>query len=77
MIERIGGHLDYLSKYGSKVFQKSVDVQKARSLLIHLVLYLKAGADLYQALAAAYCDLLGFFVAVKKVFTNKEGRSSC
>ena len=30
-----------------------------------------------QVLVKAYCDLLDLFVAVRGVFTNKEGQISC
>ncbi|KAF8424851.1 ankyrin repeat-containing domain protein [Tirmania nivea] len=56
MMERIGEHLEYLSKYGSAAFQKCPDVQKA--------------------LVNAYCDLLDFFVSVRNVFTDREGKAS-
>ena len=36
-----------------------------------------ADMDDLQALIAAYCDLLDFYVKVRKLFTQKEGKLSC
>ena len=77
MMERIGDHLTYLAKYatGSTPIQDSEEVHK-----VHLTSYsfivLLIGLYL-QALVAAYCDLLSFYVKVRKLFPHTEGTLSC
>lgn len=41
MMERIGEHLNYLSKYGELVFQTSADVQKVRTPFSILLVFKK------------------------------------
>ena len=74
MVGRIGGHLTYLSKYAI-AFEDSEEVQQVCVILISS--YYQYNDHIYQALVAAYCDLLDFYVKVRNLFTHKEGRSSC
>ena len=81
MMERIGDHLTYLSEYatGSIAFQNSEKVQKVRVIDCNHQFYYQGAYSSYilQALVATYCDLLDFYVKVRKLFTHKEGKLSC
>ena len=82
MMERIADHLTYLSVYATG-FQNSEKVQKVRvvyhsNICVFLLSINKFMMTLFfQALVAAYCDLLDFYVKVRKLFSNKEGKPSC
>ena len=39
--------------------------------------FITSGLIFLQALVAAYCDLLDFYVKVRNLFTHKEGKLSC
>ena len=74
MTERIGDHLTYLAKYAASS-QSSEEVQK-----VHLIIAIYSfitNSYILQALVAAYCDLLDFYVRVRKLFTHKKGTPSC
>ena len=80
MMERIGPHLSYLTEYSKATFKGSDELQK--------VCWLVQGTDskyivisfsriIYQALVAAYCDLLEFYIRARKIFSKKKGQPSC
>ena len=75
MMERIGDHLTYLAKYAAS-FQSSEEVQKVHIMYCNIYIVSLLMAYL-QALVAAYCDLLDFYVRVRKLFTHKKGTPSC
>ena len=80
MIERITDHLTYLSEYAASTtaFQHSEKVQKVRLVFCDTsFITIKLNTYIFQALVAAYRDLLDFYVKVRKLFTNNEGRQSC
>ena len=60
MMERIGDHLTYLSKYA---IIGSVQEVRKQCLIPN------------KSLVAAYCDLLGFYVKVRGLFFYHEGKS--
>ena len=76
MMERIGDHLTYLAKYASTPFQALEEVHKVR-LTSYNFIGLIIGLYYLQALVAAYCDLLNFYVKVRKLFPHTEGTLSC
>ena len=82
MMERIVDHLKYLSEYGPSLFQGYKAVQE-----VGIIFYSVSSREYNrvanmddrgtQVFVKAYCDLLELFIAVRGVFTNKEGQISC
>ena len=77
MMERIGTHLSYLIEYSKATFQDSEKLQMVRCGIQCSCFLIKATHTFYQALAAAYCDLLEFYIKARQVFSNKKGKPSC
>ena len=79
MMERIGGHLSYLSQYSNTTFQNSQSIQDVSAAHMH-TLYISAMNKLltiHQALVQVYCDLLEFYAEARCVLVDKAGKSSC
>lgn len=71
MMERIAEHLDYLTVYGSQIFQNSTIVQKVLRPILSLITSI---ADQMKTLVQAFIDLIDFFLAVQNVFGNLDSR---
>ena len=75
MMERIGGHLSYLSQYSNTTFQNSESIQEVGA--VHGIPLSTSTTYVQQALVNVYCDLLEFYMEARNVLLDKEGKSSC
>ena len=77
MVECIGGHLSYLSECSSAAFQNSENSQEVRMDPLDIGYTITKLVTIFQALIAIYCDLLDFYIKVRDIFSNREGKTSC
>ena len=82
IMESIGTHLSYLIEYNKPPFQDSEKLQKVCcTVAVHMIYstfpFINYSRKIYQALAAAYCDLLEFYIKVRQLFTKEQGEHSC
>ena len=79
MMDCIGGHLTYLTMYATdSTFKDSEGVHRVRLMYSKFIVSLIViNCYFLQALVAAYCDLLDFYVKVRNVFPKKQGTLPC